>query len=157
MIVLGSFIGMLFGAIPGLGAALTIVLLLPITYFMSPLAAILLLLSAYQSAEYGGSISALTLGIPGTPAAAATVIDGFEYAKSTSPGKAISFSLMASSIGGIFGSRMVIFLSKRLTVLALKMSAPEYFLLGTLGLFVIAILSYIDILDIDIFLLFGLF
>lgn len=156
MIVLGSFIGMLFGAIPGLGAALTIVLLLPITYFMSPLAAILLLLSAYQSAEYGGSISALTLGIPGTPAAAATVIDGFEYAKSTSPGKAISFSLMASSIGGIFGSMMLIFLSKPLTVLALKMSAPEYFLVGTLGLFAIATLASKDILKSAISAILGL-
>jgi len=156
MIVLGSFIGMLFGSIPGLGAALTIVLLLPITYFMSPLAAILLLLSAYQSAEYGGSISALTLGIPGTPAAAATVIDGFEYAKNTSPGKAISFSLMASSIGGISGSLLLIFLSKPLTVLALKMSAPEYFLVGTLGLFAIATLASKDIIKSAISAILGL-
>src|SRR5699024_2767397 len=156
MIVLGSFIGMLFGSIPGLGAALTIVLLLPITYFMSPLAAILLLLSAYQSAEYGGSISALTLGIPGTPAAAATVIDGFEYANSTSPSKAISCSFMASSIGGLFVSLMLIFLSQPLTVLALIMSAPGYFRVGTLGLFAIATLASKDILKSAISAILGL-
>src|SRR5690606_26579834 len=99
--IAGSIIGMLFGAIPGLGAMITVVLLLPFTYMLSPLSAVLLLLSAYQSCEYGGSISSIIFGIPGTPAAVATAIDGHMLAKKESPGNAISYSLVASTIGGI--------------------------------------------------------
>src|SRR5699024_11414091 len=83
-------------------------------------------------------------------------IDEFEYAKNTSPGKAISFYLMASSIGGIVGSLLLMFLSKSLTVLALNMSAPEYFLVGTLGLFAIATLASKDIIKSAISAILGL-
>ena len=85
----GSFIGLLVGAMPGMGTALAIVLLLPFSYTMPPLTAILMLLAAYQGAEYGGSISSITLGIPGTPSAAATVLDGYAMSKNGEPGKAI--------------------------------------------------------------------
>ena len=72
----GVFIGLLIGAMPGLGTTLAIALVLPFTYKLNPLTAILLLLCVYQGAEYGGSISAIILGIPGTAGAAATCLDG---------------------------------------------------------------------------------
>ena len=75
-ILLGTFIGILIGAIPGLGPIIAIVLLLPLTFSMSPLSAVLMLLAAFQGAEYGGSISSIVLGIPGTTANIATVFDG---------------------------------------------------------------------------------
>ena len=110
-IVFGTVAGMLVGALPGLGGPVALALLLPITYTMSPLASILLLLATYQSGEYGGSISSVISGIPGSPAAVATTLDGHTLAKKSSPKKALQYSLTASTIGGIFGGLMLIFLS----------------------------------------------
>lgn len=75
-ILLGTLVGMVFGALPGLGTVIAVALLLPVTFTLPPLAGILMLLATYQAGEYGGSISAILLGVPGTPQAAATVIDG---------------------------------------------------------------------------------
>ncbi|WP_227937894.1 tripartite tricarboxylate transporter permease [Alkalihalobacillus deserti] len=143
-ILLGTFIGMLIGALPGLGAMIALILLLPLTYNMSALDSILLLVATYQAAEYGGSISSITLGIPGTPAAAATVLDGYPYAKKYSPGKALGYSLLASTIGGFFGGLVLIFLSAPMASFALKLSEPEFFLVGILGLLGVAALSSKD-------------
>ncbi len=141
VILFGGFVGMLLGALPGIGVSITLVLLLPLTYVLDPLPAILLLLSAYQSAEYGGSISSIVLGIPGNPAAAATVLDGYELAKRHSPGKALGYSLTASTIGGIFGGLVLIFLTVPLATFALRFSDPEFFLIGIIGIMAVALLS----------------
>lgn len=138
VILIGTFVGLLFGAIPGLGIMITIVLLLPFSYMLTPIAAVLLLLAAYQGAEYGGSISSIVLGIPGNAAAAATVIDGNQMAKKKSPGKALGYSLFASVIGGIAGALMLIFLAQPISKVSLKLSSPEYFLIGMLGLLAVA-------------------
>ncbi len=143
-ILLGTFVGLVCGALPGLGVIVAIILLFPITYVISPLASILMLLAAYQSADYGGSISSITLGIPGTPQAAATVLDGYTLAKKESPGKALTYSLTASTIGGIFGGLVLIFLSKPLANFAIKLSDPEFFLIGILGLLAVGMLSSKD-------------
>lgn len=140
-IVIGTFVGMLIGAMPGLGTMIAIILLLPATYAMDPLPAILLLLAAYQASEYGGSIASIILGIPGTPAAAATLLDGNTLAKQKSPGKALSYSLTASTIGGLFGGLMLIFLSVPLTKFALQISDPEIFLICFIGLIAVSLLS----------------
>lgn len=81
VISIGLFVGMFLGALPGLGLMLAISLLLPLSYALSPLHSILLLLACYQGSEYGGSISAILLGIPGTAMAAATKLDGQPYAQ----------------------------------------------------------------------------
>ncbi len=143
-ILLGTFVGLVMGALPGLGTMLAIVLLLPITYVISPLGSILMLLAAYQASEYGGSISSIILGIPGTPAAAATVLDGYTLAKNESPGKAISYSLVASTIGGLFGGLVLIFLSQPLAAFALNLSDPEFFLICIIGVFAVGMLSTKD-------------
>lgn len=143
-IIIGSFFGLLIGAIPGMGSMILLAILLPFTYLLEPATGILLLLSAYQSAEYGGSISSVILGIPGTPAAAATVIDGHQYAVKKSPGEALSISLQASLTGGIIGSLVLILFTVPLTNFALKWSAPEYFLVGVLGILAVAALSSKD-------------
>lgn len=143
-ILIGTFVGLLIGALPGLGAIIAVVLLLPFTYSLSPIAAILMLLATYQSAEYGGSISSIILGVPGTPAAAATILDGNTLAKKNSPGKALAYSLTASTIGGLVGGFVLIFLSVPLTSLALRFSSPEYFLIAILGLLAVGGLSSKD-------------
>lgn len=144
-IFLGTFVGMLIGALPGLGATVAIVLLLPFTYGMEPLASILMLVATYQAAEYGGSISSITLGIPGTPAAAATILDGNALARQSSPGKALAYSLTASTLGGLAGGFVLLFLSIPLSSIALRMGDPEFFLIGILGLIAVAGLSARDI------------
>lgn len=144
VVFFGTIVGMLAGALPGLGAMVAIIIMLPLTYNMSPLNAILLLLAVYQAAEYGGSISSITLGIPGTPAAAATILDGFPLARKHSPGKALGYSLLASTIGGIVGALVLAFLAFPMAKLALQMSEPEFFLIGLLGLIGVAALSSKD-------------
>lgn len=143
-IILGTFVGILIGALPGLGAVLALVLMLPLSYSMDPMAAILLLLATYQGAEYGGSISAVILGIPGTPAALVTVFDGNAMAKQGKPGKAIAYSLTSSVIGGLAGGLALIFLSAPLVKFALSIGEPEFFLIGLLGLFAVGMLSSED-------------
>ncbi|MFZ4452660.1 tripartite tricarboxylate transporter permease [Salibacterium aidingense] len=156
VIIIGSLVGLIIGALPGLGAAIAIVLLLPFTYTMEPLASILLLLSAYQSAEYGGSISAIVLGIPGTPAAVTTVLDGHPMAKNESPGKALGYSLIACLIGGIAGGLVLLFLTVPLSQFALNLSNPEFFLIGVIGLLAVAGLSSNDLIKSLIFTVLGL-
>lgn len=138
-IFLGTFIGLLVGAMPGMGTNLAIVLMLPLSFTLNPLTAILLLLCVYQSAEYGGSIAGITLGIPGTASAAASLIDGNAMAKNGEPGKALRFSLLASTIGGIFGGLVLMFLTRPVGQFSLKFSAPDFFMLGVTA--VIAVIS----------------
>lgn len=140
-ILFGTLSGLIIGTLPGLGATIAIVLLLPLTYTMSPLASILMLIAAYQGAEYGGSISSIILGIPGTPAAVATSIDGNAMARKDMAGKALGYSLAASTVGGIFGGIVLIFLAVPLARLAVRLSDPEFFLIGLGGLIAVAVLS----------------
>jgi len=155
-IALGTMVGLIIGALPGLGATIAIVLLLPLTYSMDPLASILLLVAAYQGAEYGGSISSIVLGIPGTPAAVATVLDGNAMAKQGKPGKALGYSLMSSTIGGIIGGLMLAFLAAPLARLAVRFSDPEFFLIGIAGLLAVAALSSKSVLKSAISVVLGL-
>lgn len=140
-ILFGTLAGLIIGTLPGLGATIAIVLLLPLTYTMSPLASVLMLIAAYQGAEYGGSISSIILGIPGTPAAVATAIDGNAMARKDMAGKALGYSLAASTVGGVFGGLVLIFLAVPLARLAVRFSDPEFFLIGVGGLIAVAALS----------------
>lgn len=140
-IVFGSLAGLIIGTLPGLGATIAVVLLLPLTYSMSPLASILMLISAYQGSEYGGSISSIILGIPGTPAAVATTIDGNALARQDKAGLALGYSLAASTLGGIVGGIVLIFLAVPLAKLAVRFSDPEFFLIGVAGLIAVSALS----------------
>jgi putative tricarboxylic transport membrane protein len=140
-ILLGTVVGMVFGALPGLGTVIAVALLLPVTFTLPPLAGILMLLATYQAGEYGGSISAILLGVPGTPQAAASVLDGNAMAVNNSPGKALSYSLVSSSVGGLFGGFVLIFISIPLANFALNFGSPEYFLIGVIGLMTVGLLS----------------
>lgn len=137
----GSLIGMMIGALPGLGPSIGVALLLPFTYNMPATAALLLLVALYQSAEYGGSISSILLSTPGTPAATATLLDGYAMNKQGYPGKALGYSLTASTVGGFLGVFVLIFLSQALAKVALTFGPPEYFALGVFGLTAVASLS----------------
>ena len=97
-IVAGTLAGYLVGIIPGLGPAAGITLLLPLTYYMSPAEALIFYASLYQSAEYSGSITAIAVSTPGTPNAAATVLDGFAMNREGKIGKAFAYSLWSTAV-----------------------------------------------------------
>lgn len=155
-IFLGLFVGMLFGALPGLGLTIAITLLLPLTYTMEPLNAILMLLAVYQAAEYGGSISAIALGIPGTVMAAPIVQDGRAMAKESSPGRALGFSLYGSTVGGLFGGIVLILFAQPLARFALRLGDSEFFLLGMMGLVAVTAFAARDALKVGISICFGM-
>ncbi len=155
-IAFGTLFGMAVGAMPGLGPTVGVAIAMPITYGMDILPAVLLLVALYQGAEYGGSISAITLGIPGTASASATVIDGNSLAKKGFPGKALGYSLMASSTGGLLGGVVLLFFMAPLARIAFKFSDPEMFLIATFGLITIITLGSKDIPKSMVALLFGL-
>jgi len=155
-IIFGTLFGLLVGALPGLGATIGIALLLPVTYTMDPLPSVILLISVYMASEYGGSISAIVLGVPGTAAAVATVLDGSPMAKQGFPGKALAYSLTASTIGGFAGGIVLMTLTVPLSKLTIRFSDPEFVLLGILGLVCVASLSSKDIPKSILSVLFGL-
>lgn len=133
--------GILGGALPGISPSISMALILPFTYGMNPEVAIILLASVYIGAEYGGSIPAILISTPGTNAAAATLIDGYQMYRQGKGGEALGISLVTGWIGGIFGIVVLVFLTGWLTEVALLFKPPAYFAIGLLGLSVIASLS----------------
>ncbi len=118
-----------------------VALLLPFTYSMDPTAAIVLLAATYVGAEYGGSVPAILIRTPGTNAAAATVLDGYEMNKQGKAGLALGISLYSGILGSLFGLTMLVVLSKPLSDVALSFTPPAYFALGILGQSFITTLS----------------
>jgi putative tricarboxylic transport membrane protein len=133
-LVLGSFFGIIIGAIPGLTATMGIALLVPFTFGMNPFTGIVMLLGIYTGAIYGGGIASILIKTPGTPAAAATVFDGYPMAQKGLAGKAIGMATIASGIGGMFTAICLTFFAPILARFALRFSAPEYFALAVFGL-----------------------
>jgi putative tricarboxylic transport membrane protein len=133
--------GILGGALPGISPSIAMALLLPLTYDMQPLHAIVLLAATYVGAEYGGSIPAILIRTPGTNSAAATTIDGYAMHLQGRGGEALGLSLVAGMIGGLFGLVLLVLLTEPLAKVALLFTPPAYFALGILGLSVISSLS----------------
>jgi putative tricarboxylic transport membrane protein len=155
-IVGGVCIGILAGVMPGLSASTAVALLVPFTYGMSPIVSMLLLVSVYMAGEYGGSISSIAIGTPGTPAAAATLFDGYQLTLKGQPGKALGTSVVASTAGGMFGALMLLAFSESLARVALSFGAPEYCSLAIFGLTIIASMAGDNLLKGFIVMLFGL-
>jgi putative tricarboxylic transport membrane protein len=140
-LVIGVTGGIVIGALPGLTATMGVAVLLPFTFGMEATKALVMLCGIYIGAIYGGSISAILLKTPGTPAAAATVLDGYELARKGEAAKALSVSAIASFIGGMVSTIMLITISPILAGFALRFGAPEYFALAVFGLSIIASIS----------------
>lgn len=137
----GSIGGIMIGAMPGLTSVMGVTLLLPFTYGMDPSTGIAMLLSISFGAIYGGSITAILISTPGTPASAATLIEGSKFAARGEGGRALGISTTSSWIGGTISAIMLILLAPQLAKLALKFGAPEYCTLCLFGLSIIASIS----------------
>jgi putative tricarboxylic transport membrane protein len=133
--------GIVGGALPGISPSIAMALLLPFTHGMDPVTAIVLLAAVYVGAEYGGSIPAILIRTPGTNAAAATVIDGFEMNRRGLGGEALGISLVSGLVGGLFGLVVLVLATGPLARVALAFTPPAYFALGVLGLSAVAGLS----------------
>ena len=129
--------GILGGALPGISPSITMALLLPFTYGMEPITAVVLLAGTYVGAEYGGSIPAILIRTPGTNAAAATVIDGYAMKEQGRAGEALGISLYSGFVGGLVGLGVLVLLAEPLSSVALAFTPAAYFGLGVLGLSVI--------------------
>jgi putative tricarboxylic transport membrane protein len=146
MMFIGSVVGIVFGAIPGLTYSMGIILVLPMTFKLSPLAAIALLLGVYIGGMTGGSVAAILLGIPGTPSAAATVFDGHPLAKAGNAGKALGTALASSIFAGLLGVISLMIIAPFIANFALKFGPPEIFSLVLFGLSTICGISAGNIL-----------
>lgn len=133
--------GIIGGALPGISPSIALALLLPFTYGMDPVTAIVLLGATYVGAEYGGSIPAILINTPGTNAAAATVVDGYYMHREGRGGEALGISLQSGVIGGLIGLIFLVLFTEPLSRVALSFNFPAYFALGILGLSVIVSLS----------------
>ena len=138
---LGVFIGSVFAAVPGLTVILCIILFLPFTYQMTAIPGMMFLLGIYCAGGYGGSVSAILINTPGTPHAAATMLDGYPMNKQGRTKAALKIALYASTFGGIFSALMLLFLAPQVAKLAAMLGTAEYFLVCLFGLTIIAGIS----------------
>lgn len=138
---LGVLIGIVFGALPGLTATMTIAVFIPFTFGLSPVIAFAFLLGLYSGSVYGGSISAILINIPGTPSAIATSLDGYPLSQMGRAGEAIGISTISSTLGGFFSVIVLMFAAPAIASVALKFSAEEYVGITLIGLSIIAIIS----------------
>ncbi|MEM6386400.1 MAG: tripartite tricarboxylate transporter permease [Pseudomonadota bacterium] len=137
LLVLGIVLGLIIGILPGLGPPIAIALALPFTFYMETVPSMVLLLGIYSAAIYGGSISAIAVGIPGTGAAIATVLDGHNMFKAGRGGEALGFSLTGSIIGGLFSAVCLALIAPILADLAVKFGPREYLAISIFGLIVV--------------------
>ncbi|NKB49928.1 MAG: C4-dicarboxylate ABC transporter permease [Alphaproteobacteria bacterium] len=136
--VFGVALGIVVGAMPGLSGPTGLALMIPFTYGLSPIASVILLISIYVGAEYGGSITAITVNTPGTPSGAITAIDGYPLTQQGQTGRALSMSILSSTSGGIFSAIALILFSVPLAQFAIAFGPVQYFALGVFGLTIVA-------------------
>ncbi len=140
-LVVGCVVGLVIGALPGLTGNMAIALMVPMTFGMEPSVGLAFLAAIYCSSIYGGSISAILLGIPGTISSFATTLDGYPLAKQGKAGLALGTSTMASVFGGLFSAIVLMFLTPVLAEVALKFGPGEYFAISLLGIACITSIS----------------
>ena len=118
---LGLFAGIIIGALPGLTATLGVALLMPMTFGMDMISGIVLLLGVYCGGIYGGSITAILIKTPGTPASAATAMDGYPLAQQGKAGVALDVALKASVFGGLFSALVLLVAAPQVANFALTL------------------------------------
>ncbi|MFA3920650.1 tripartite tricarboxylate transporter permease [Ruegeria hyattellae] len=137
-LALGVAIGVIGGAIPGMSATMAVALTLPFTFSMQPITGILLLLGVYKGGIFGGSIPAILIKTPGTPASSATILDGFPMAEKGEAGRALGMALWASCTADVISNLSLILFAGWLASFALSFGPPEFFTLILFSLTIIA-------------------
>lgn len=137
----GLLAGIIFGALPGFSATMGVAVFVPFSYALEPESALLLLSGVYCGGVYGGSIPAILLGIPGTPASAPTAMEGRSLTRRGESGRALALCTFSSSMGGFLSAMALLLLAPVLAILALKVGPPEQVMIAIFGLSVVCMLS----------------
>src|SRR5512141_360485 len=137
----GVLLGTLIGVLPGIGPVPTIAMLLPITYALPPVSALIMLAGIYYGAQYGGSATAVPVNLPGESSSVVTCIDGYQMAREGRAGKALAVAAIGSFIAGTFATIVVAGFAPPLAEVALKFGPAEYFSLMVLGLIAAVVLA----------------
>ncbi len=131
---LGVTLGTFIGVLPGIGALAAISMCLPLTFYLDPLTALIVLAGIFYGAQYGSSTASILLNIPGSPASVVTCLDGYPMTKKGQAGPALFITTISSFVGGSVGILLMIAMSQALSDFALSFQAPDYFALMLLGL-----------------------
>jgi len=153
---IGCVLGTLIGVLPGLGPAAGTAILIPITFNLDPIGAIIMLAAIYYGAMYGGTITSVLVNVPGEAASVITCLDGYQMAKKGRAGPALGIAAIGSFIGGTFATFALMVVSLPLADFALKFGPPEVFALLVVGLSLVTGLSGRSILAALLMTLFGL-
>ncbi len=127
LMVIGVLLGILVGVLPGLGAPNGVTLLMPLTFGMQPVSAVILLASMYWGALFGGSTTSIIFNIPGEPSSVATTFDGYPLARQGRATEALSYAFLSAAFGALVGVVVITLLSGWVASFALRFSSPEYF------------------------------
>ncbi|MBW4960375.1 tripartite tricarboxylate transporter permease [Sulfitobacter sp. CW3] len=156
-LLIGSIGGVIIGAIPGVGPAVAIAILLPATFGLDPIVGLTMLLGIYGSSMYGGAIPAVLINTPGTAVNALTSYDGYPMTKNGEAHRAVSLSYSASFFGGIFGIVCLILLSPVLAIVAPMFGSREIFLAALLGIILVVLAHRGQIMAAGMLAMFGVF
>ncbi len=140
-ILLGTFLGLVFGALPGLSATMAVALLIPLTFYLEPVVAIGMLIGAYIGGIAGGAVSAILINIPGTPSSVVTSIDGHPMAAQGKAARALGWAAFSSGWGSIISWMLLVSVAPLLAKMCTGFGAPEYAALAFFGLSIIAAVS----------------
>ncbi|MCG6537557.1 MAG: tripartite tricarboxylate transporter permease, partial [Syntrophales bacterium LBB04] len=132
--LVGAIIGTAVGVLPGLGSPATIALLLPVTYKINPISAVIMLAGIYYGAMFGGSTTSILLNIPGETPSVVTCLDGYQMARQGRAGPALGISAIGSFLGGVLSVIGLATIAPALATLAIKFGPADYFSLTLLGL-----------------------
>ena len=145
LMILSTILGIIIGALPGLTATMGIALLTGVTFGLPEKLAIPILICIYDGAIFGGSISAVLINIPGTPASAATALDGYPLAKQGKAKEALFLTRFASFLGSLFGMLCLLIIAPQLSKIALQFTSPEFTLLALFGVTICGSLTSPDL------------
>jgi TctA family transporter len=131
---IGALVGTLIGVLPGLGPLATLSMLLPVTFYLPPVSALIMLSGIYYGAQYGGSTTAILVNLPGESSSVVTCLDGYQMARNGRAGAALAIAALGSLFAGTVATLIIAVASPALGAMALQFLAPEYFSLMVLGL-----------------------
>jgi putative tricarboxylic transport membrane protein len=131
---IGVTVGTLVGVLPGIGALAAISMILPLTFYLDPAVALIMLAGIYYGSQYGSSTAAILMNIPGTVTAAVTCLDGYPLTKKGRAGMALFVTSITSFLGGSFAIILLMFFAPLLASFALRFGSPEYVTIMLLGL-----------------------
>jgi putative tricarboxylic transport membrane protein len=139
-LLIGAMVGMIVGMIPGFGPSAGLAILLPVTFGMEPVGAVMMLAAIYYASMYGGTITSILLNTPGESATVASTFDGYPLAKMGRAGPALVMQAAASFVGGTVGVILITLLAPAFSQVARNFGPPEYFLLAMMGMLTLIVM-----------------